>query len=58
MTITENEKLKGHVEFKQTPGKLVAQRPEDEAIQENLEETMMNDGYPGSCGIRSSKKSE
>jgi hypothetical protein len=33
-----------------TKVKMVAERPEDEEIQANLEEMKKNDGYPGSCG--------
>lgn len=47
---------RGHVEFKQTPVKLVADMPEDEEMREHLDEMKANDGYEGSCGIDSSEK--
>jgi hypothetical protein len=47
----------GHVEFKSSPVKLVADMPEDAEMREHLEETKANDGYEGSCGIiKPSKK--
>lgn len=47
---------KGHVEFNQTPVKLVADMPEDEEMREHLDEMKANDGYEGSCGISSNDK--
>jgi hypothetical protein len=31
--------------------KIVAELPQDDEIQKNLEETIQNDGFPGSCGV-------
>lgn len=46
-----DKKPKGHVEFRQPAAKLVADMPGDDAMRESLEETMQNDGYPGSCSV-------
>ncbi|WP_282937810.1 hypothetical protein [Paenibacillus sp. RC67] len=44
-------KPKGHVEFRQPPAKLVADRAGDEEMREHLDEMIQNDGYPGSCSV-------
>ncbi|MED4604464.1 hypothetical protein P9314_27935 [Paenibacillus validus] len=46
-----DRKPKGHVEFNQSPAKLAADLPGDGEMREHLEETMQNDGYPGSCAV-------
>lgn len=48
----------GHVEFRPTPVKLVADMPQDEDMREHLDEMKANDGYPGSCSIINSKKND
>jgi hypothetical protein len=55
---SNENKRKGHVEFKQPAVKLVADLPGDEEMREHLDEQIAKDGYPGSCGIRSSPKTE
>ncbi|WP_426454464.1 hypothetical protein ACP26L_17605 [Paenibacillus sp. S-38] len=42
---------KGHVEFHAPVVKLTADLPGDEEMREHLEETIANDGYPGSCAV-------
>ncbi|MBP1156411.1 hypothetical protein ACVLD2_002880 [Paenibacillus sp. PvR052] len=51
-----NPPRRGHVEFRSTPAKLVADMPEDENMREQLDEMKENDNYQGSCGIISNKK--
>ncbi len=53
-----DNKPKGHVEFRQSPVKLVADLPGDEAMREHLDETMQNDGYKGSCSIIDTKSED
>lgn len=59
MHSNENKgKGKGHVEFRQSAVKLVADLPGDEEMREHLDEQIAKDGYPGSCGIGSSPTTE
>ncbi|MBP1937178.1 hypothetical protein [Paenibacillus sediminis] len=46
---------KGHVEFRPTPVKIVADAPQDEEMREHLDELKANDGYEGSCIVINSK---
>jgi hypothetical protein len=55
--MTEGKK-RGHVEFNQTPVKLVADIPGDEEMREHLDEMKANDGYEGSCGMNSNEEKE
>ncbi|MDF2958404.1 MAG: hypothetical protein K0S39_139 [Paenibacillus sp.] len=53
-----NQKPKGHVEFRQPEGKLVADLPGDEEMREHLDEMQQNDGFPGSCGVIGTQQEE
>ncbi|MFE5317448.1 hypothetical protein ACFQ88_01950 [Paenibacillus sp. NPDC056579] len=48
-------KRKGLVEFHQPAAKLVADIPEDEAVREQLQNQVQDDGYPGSCTVLNPK---
>jgi hypothetical protein len=53
-----DHKPKGHVEFRQSPAKLVAELPDDGEMRENLDEMMQNDGYTGSCAVINTEQEE
>jgi hypothetical protein len=48
--MTNEEKKRGDVRFDQPPVKLVAERPEDQTIEEDNERLQAENPYPHSCG--------
>lgn len=48
----------GHVEFRAPAVKLTADLPGDDEMRRHLDETMQNDGYPGTCAVIRSETEE